>query len=190
MTLLLAGLIVFLGVHSVSIVGLNFRDRMVAKMGEGPWKGLFGVISLLALVLIVKGYAMARVEPTVLYLVPAWLQHVSVLLMLLVFPLLFAAYFPGRIKTTLQHPMLVAVKVWALAHLLANGTLADVLLFGSFLVWAVADRISVKRRAPRPMPELLPKAWNDGVAVVGGLLVYVAFLVWLHPLLIGVAVIG
>jgi uncharacterized membrane protein len=107
-----------------------------------------------------------------------------------VFPLLFAAYLPGRIKTAARHPMLLAVKVWATAHLLANGTLADVLLFGGFLVWAVADRISVKRRSAaeaHDVPAAPPGVANDAIVVVGGLIVYAVFLLWGHRWLIGVS---
>jgi len=116
------------------------------------------------------------------------MRHVAFLLMLPVFPLILAAYLPGRIKAALKHPMLVAVKTWALAHLLANGMLADVLLFGGFLVWAVAARISLGRRPPRPMmmPLPAPSLRNDVIAVVAGLAIYVATLLWLHRALIGV----
>jgi uncharacterized membrane protein len=112
---------------------------------------------------------------------------VALLLMLPVFPLLAAAYLPGRIKAALKHPFLVAVKLWAAAHLLANGTLADVLLFGSFLAWAVADRISLKRRPQRPLPGAPERPMNDLIAVVAGLVLYGVFVTWLHQWLIGVA---
>jgi uncharacterized membrane protein len=115
------------------------------------------------------------------------MRHVAMLLMLPVFPLLFAAYLPGRLKRAAKHPMLLAVKFWALAHLLANGTLADVLLFGGFLVWAVADRISMKHRTQRPLPGAPPSAMNDAIAVVGGIVVYLLFVFWAHAWLIGVA---
>jgi uncharacterized membrane protein len=190
MSLLLIGLVVFLGVHSVSIVAPRWRDAMAARLGEWPWKGLYGAIALVGLVLVVHGYAAARVDPQVLYVPPTWLRHAAVVLMLPVFPLLLAAYLPGRVRTRARHPMVLAVKVWALAHLLANGTLADVALFGGFLAWGVAERISLKRRAPRPVPALPATPANDVVVVVGGVLLYAAFVLWLHPLLIGVAVVG
>jgi len=190
MPLMIAGLIIFLGIHCVSIVAPAWRDAMAARLGEWPWKGIYGVISLVGFVLIVKGYAAARLEPTFVYMPAAWLRHAAFALMLPVFPLLLAAYLPGRIKTRAKHPMVLAVKFWALAHLLANGTLADIILFGSFLAWAVADRISLKRRAPRPVPGLPASAFNDVVVVVGGLLLYVGFAIWLHPLLIGISVMG
>jgi len=192
MLLLIAGLILFLGVHSVAIVDIGWRDRMAARFGEVPWKALYGVIALIGLVLIVNGYADARraVDPIVIYQAPVWLRHVTLLLMLPVFVLLLATYLPGRIQRTTKHPMLLAVKVWALAHLLANGTLADLLLFGSFLAWAVADRISLKRRAPTPVPAAPARGYNDLIALVGGLLLYMLFLFWWHEALFGVAPMG
>lgn len=190
MTWLVLGVLLFLGAHSTSIFADGWRSRVVRRIGEGPWKGLYGLVSLAGFVLIIHGYGAARLDPVWLYVSPAWMRHVTMLLMLPVFPLLLAAYLPGRIRGRLGHPMLAAVKFWALAHLLANGTLADVILFGGFLAWAVADRISLKRRPARPVPALPASGWNDAVAVVGGLGLYVAFAVWLHPLLIGVAVVG
>jgi uncharacterized membrane protein len=146
MTLLILGLVIFLGIHSVAIVAPSWRDAQVVQRGAGAWKGIYSAVSLAGLVLIVVGYGMARQAPVVLYTPPTALRHVALLLMLPVFPLLFAAYLPGRIRAAAKHPMLAAVKFWALAHLLANGTLAAVLLFGAFLAWAVADRIAVGRR--------------------------------------------
>jgi uncharacterized membrane protein len=121
-----------------------------------------------------------------LYTSPAWLQDVTWVLMLPVFPLLLAAYLPGRIQTAMKHPMLAAVKLWATAHLLVNGTLADVLLFGSFLIWAVAVRISVKRRVPTAVPGAPPGRYKDLLAVLLGLALYAAFIWRLHAMLIGV----
>ncbi|HSQ68562.1 MAG TPA: NnrU family protein [Steroidobacteraceae bacterium] len=187
MSLLIAGLVIFLGVHSVSIFAPAWRDSMSARLGEQPWKILYGVASLVGFVLIVKGYGLARQDPVFLYNPPFWMRHVSALLMLPVFPLLLATYFPGRIKAAVKHPMLTATKAWALAHLIANGTLADVLLFGGFLVWAVADRISVGKRPLRPMPGAPVSGLNDLIAVVGGLALYVVFALWLHKSWIGVA---
>jgi uncharacterized membrane protein len=190
MSVLLAGLLIFLGVHSASIVSPSWRDRMAARLGEPVWQGLYGLVALAGLALVVWGYGLARETPIVLYTPPVALRHVALLLMVVVFPLLLAAYLPGRIQTATRHPMLLATKVWALAHLLANGTLADVVLFGAFLAWAVADRISLKRRTPRPVPGAPPGKLNDLVAILGGLGLYVAFLLWLHPLLFGVSPLG
>ena len=123
-----------------------------------------------------------------LYPPPTMLRHVALLLMLPVFPLLLAAYLPGRIQSAAKHPMLLAVKFWAVAHLLANGTLVDVLLFGSFLAWAVLDRIAVKRRAgPRATPGASPSPLNDAKALVGGLAIYGVIVLWAHGWLIGVS---
>jgi uncharacterized membrane protein len=186
MTLLIPGLVIFLGIHSISIVAPGARDRWAAAMGANAWRGVYSLLSLAGFVLLVYGYGLARQAPTVLYVPPLWLRHVAFVLLLPVFPLLFAAYLPGRIKSAVKHPMLVAIKTWALAHLLANGMLADVLLFGGFLAWAVADRISLKKRALRPVAGASPSPWNDAIAIVGGLAVYGITLFWLHRLLIGV----
>jgi uncharacterized membrane protein len=190
MTTLVLGLILFLGVHSVSIVAPAWRDGMHARLGEGPWKGLYSVVALIGFVLIIVGYGWARQDPVVVYLPPTWLRHVALLLLLPVFPLLLAVYLPGRIKSAAKHPMLLATKFWALAHLLANGTLADVLLFGGFLAWAVADRISFKHRTQRPLPGAPPSPVNDLIAVVGGLAIYVVFMLWAHVWLFSVSPVG
>ena len=187
MSWLVLGLVVFLGVHSVSIVAPAWRDGMVERLGEAPWKGLYTLASLAGFVLIVIGYGAARADPVLLYTPPTWLRHLALLLLVPVFPLLLAAYLPGRIKTAAKHPMLLATKLWAFAHLLANGSLADVLLFGGFLAWAVADRISLKRRTPRPVPGAPPSDANDAIVVIAGLALYGLFVVWAHGALIGVA---
>jgi uncharacterized membrane protein len=190
MLVLIAGLVVFLGIHSVSIVAPAWRSGTLRRLGEGPWKGLYSVAAGVGLVLVIVGYGWARRSPVVLYTPPAGLRHLALLVMLPVFPLLFAAYLPGRIKAAAKHPMLLAVKLWAVAHLLANGTLADVLLFGGFLVWAIADRISDKRRSPgdpHAVPAAPPRPANDAIALVGGLAVYVLFLFWAHRWLMGVS---
>jgi uncharacterized membrane protein len=190
MTWLILGLVIFLGVHSVSIVAPAARERWLAQMGEGGWKGLYSLLSFVGLALIIWGYGQARLDPVQLYTPPTALRHLSALLMLPVFPLLLAPYLPGRIKTLTRHPMLVATKLWALAHLLANGTLADVLLFGGFLAWAVADRISVKRRERaglvRTVPGLPASGLNDVIAIVAGLGLYLLFVFWAHAWLFGV----
>jgi len=190
MLVLVAGLVIFLGIHSVSIVAGDWRAATIARVGERPWKGVYSLASAVGLALIVVGYGLARRDPVVLYVPPAGLRHLALVLMLPVFPLLFAAYLPGRIRAIAKHPFLLAVKLWALAHLLANGMLADVLLFGGFLAWAVADRISVKRR-PAAQTHEVPAApatsANDAIALIGGLAVYVVFLMWAHRWIIGVS---
>lgn len=193
MLVLVVGLVVFLGVHSVSIVAPGWRAATVARLGERPWKGLYSIASAVGLALIVVGYGMARRDPVVLYTPPTALRHIALVVMLPVFPLLFAAYLPGRIRAAAKHPFLLAVKLWAFAHLLANGTLADVLLFGAFLAWAVADRISVKRRPAaqtHEVPAAAPSAANDAISLVGGLVVYAVLILWAHRWIIGVSPLG
>jgi len=190
MTTLILGLLIFLGAHSISIANDPWRNRMQARLGEVGWKGLYSVISIIGFVLIVQGYGAARLDPVVIYSPPTALRHVAMLLLVPVFPLLLSTYLPGRIKSAVKHPMLVATKLWAFAHLLANSNLADVLLFGGFLAWAVADRISLKRRNPRPLHTAPAGKLNDVIAVVGGLALYVGFVMWLHVWLIGVSPIG
>ena len=185
---LVAGLVIFLGVHSIRIVAPGWRDQMVARLGVGGWKALHSIASLAGFVLIVGGYAAARLEPIALYHPPFWLRHVMMLLMLPVFVLLVAAYLPGRIKAAVKHPMLTATKAWALSHLLVNGMLADVLLFGGFLAWAVIDRISAGKRPQPAAPATPPSIVYDVIAVVVGLVLYAAFAFWAHPRWIGVPV--
>src|SRR5512139_1617412 len=162
---LVTGLVIFLGVHSTRIFAPAWRERTIARLGAGPWKGVYSIASLAGFVLIVGGYAAARAapDPVVLYQPPFWLRHVAMLVMLPVFPLLLSAYLPGRIKAAVKHPMLAATKAWALAHLLANGMLADLLLFGGFLLWAVVDRISVGRR-PAAATVVAGPVRNDVIA--------------------------
>jgi uncharacterized membrane protein len=186
MTLLVIGLVLFFGIHSLVIVAPGARELVLQALGRHGWRGLHSLVSLAGFVLIIVGYGQARLSPEVLYTPPSWMRHVTFTLLLPVFPLLIAAYLPGRIKAALKHPMLVAVKLWALAHLLSNGTLADVLLFGGFLAWAVADRISLKRRPPVLQSTMTPRVRNDVIAVVAGLALYMATLFWLHRLVIGV----
>jgi uncharacterized membrane protein len=190
MGVLVAGLLIFFAVHSVSIFNEPWRDSMVAKLGEWRWKGVYSLLAIIGFVLIVWGYSLARIDPVILYSPPTWLRHVSMLILVPAFPLLLASYLPGRIQAITRHPMLVATKLWALAHLLANGMLADVILFGSFLVWAVIDRISMKRRTQRSIPGLPPSKVNDSIAVLLGLVLYAAFVLWLHARLIGVSLLA
>jgi len=187
MGIFLVGLIVFLGVHSVALVAPAWRDAQVVRLGEGPWKGLYSGLAAVGLGLLIYGYGLARRSPVVLYTPPRALHDLALLLMVAFFPLFIAAYLPGRIQRATKHPMLLSVKIWATAHLLANGTLADVLLFGAFLAWAVLDRISLKRRPARAVPGAPPKPWNDAIAVVAGLALYAFFLFRGHRWLIGVS---
>jgi uncharacterized membrane protein len=187
MSYLIIGLVLFLGVHSVAIVASDWRDAALARMGEAAWKGLYAAISIAGFVLLVWGYGQARQSPTLLYAPPVWTHYLTTVLMLPVFSLLLAAYLPGRIKIAVKHPMLAAVKLWAVAHLIANGTLADVLLFGGFLIWAVADRISMKHRPVRAIRTAPPSGYNDLIAVVAGLALYAVFILSLHARLFGVS---
>ncbi len=190
MGILIIGLVVFFAIHSVAIVTPSWRDRMVDRIGEWPWKGLYSVVALAGFVLIVWGYGLAKQIPYMVYLPPVWLRHGSLILLVFVFPLMLAAYFPGRIKAVTKHPMLAATKIWAFGHLLSNGGLADVVLFGSFLIWAVADRISLKRREQSPAFTAPQSKFNDAIAIVGGLLLWVVFVLWLHHWLFGVSPFG
>lgn len=188
MGVLVLGLVIFFAIHSISIVNRDLRNRLQDRLGEGPWKGLYSLVSLVGLALIIWGYGLARAEPVVVYVPPLWLRHVAMILLLPIFPLLIAANLPSRTAVAARHPMLLATKLWALAHLLVNGMLADVLLFGAFLVWAIADRIAVKRRVPAPAAPTAPASLkNDVIVVVAGLAIYVLFVLWAHAWLFGVA---
>jgi len=182
---LVVGLVLFFGMHSASIVALPLRDRLAAKSELG-WKAAYAAVSLIGIVLVARGYADLRQAPTLLYVSPVWLRHVAAVCLLPIFVLLLAPYFPGRIKRVTRHPQLVAVMLWAAAHLLVNGTLADVLLFGSFLVWAVADLISMKNRPVRRVSVVPESAANDIALVVVGLVLYAAMIFWLHEVAFGV----
>ena len=188
MTLLVLGLVVFLGAHSVRIVADGWRAARIASWGERPWKAAFAVVSLIGFVLIVYGYGQARQATPLLYTPPVWSRHVAAVLVLIAFVLIAAAYVKGtRIKARVGHPMVLGVKVWAFAHLLANGTLADVVLFGAFLVWAVLDFIASRRRdraAGIVYPAGQPS--RDVVAVVAGVVAWAVFAFMLHGPLIGV----
>jgi uncharacterized membrane protein len=185
---LIAGLALFLGVHSVSIVSYRWRDAMAARLGSGAWKALYSLTSAVGLALIVYGFGRAREAPFVLYVAPAWVRDTMIMVMPLVFPIAFAAYLPGLISAVLKHPLLVAVKLWATLHLLVNGSVADVVLFGSVLAWAVVDRISLKRRPPRPVPTAPPWKWNDAIAIVLGFAVYVVLVAGGHQWLTGLPI--
>ena len=187
MALLIVGLVLFLGVHSVSIVAPTLRARTIQRLGDGAWKGLYGLVSLIGFVLICYGFGLARPTAAALYAPPTWARHAALIVMLPVFPLLMAAYLPGRIKRAAKHPMLAAIKLWAFAHLLANGSLADVLLFGGFLGWAVMDRISLKRRPAQALRTAPPHPRNDVIAVVLGLAIYALMITWAHLKLFGVS---
>lgn len=190
MILLIAGLILFLGFHSLPI-RQPLRNRVERSMGSVAYRIVFSIVSLVGLVMIAEGYEAWRYGGApILYVPPAWLSHISLLLMLLAFISLAAAYAPGHIRQALKHPMLVAVKLWAVAHLIANGNAAAVTLFGAFLAWAVADRISVKKRERAGLlaPRAFEPRWQADAAAVGlGVFVYALFVWKVHLWLIGVS---
>ena len=186
MALLVVGIIVFLGIHILpTIPGL--REALVGRLGETGYKVFFSLLSIAGFVLLVYGFAHAPLISV--WSPPAWTRWVAIVLMLPAFIFLVAAYVPGQIKAKLKHPFLVAIKTWALAHLIANGDLASIVLFGSFLAYAVYDRITLKRRQPTSLIGVPGTGGprNDLIAILLGVVLYVLFLVWLHPLLIGTA---
>lgn len=183
------GLIIFLGIHSVRIVAPHVRERFVGAYGEKVWKAGYAVVSLLAIIWMISGYTAAKAGLGFVWAPPVWTRHIAVLLMLPALIALVAAYVPSKLKARLKHPMLVSIKIWALAHLLANGLGVHLVLFGAFLAWAVIDRISVKRRGtPNPVA---PSGWTgDIIAVVVGTILWLVLLLWAHQWLFGVAPIG
>lgn len=192
MTVLIAGLIIFLGVHAIRIVADGWRSRQLARLGEPAWKGLYSVLSLAGLALIIWGYGMARQQPVVLWVPPVGMRHLAALLTLAAFVLLAAAYVPrNAVKARLHHPMVLGVKTWALAHLLANGNLADVILFGSFLAWAVMSFIAARKR-DRAAGTAYPAGTTGGTVatLAAGSVAWLAFAFWLHAWLIGVRPFG
>jgi uncharacterized membrane protein len=181
------GLTLFLGVHSTRVFAEGWRAATIARIGEGPWKGIYTVLSIAGFVLLVWGYGQAR-QQVPLWDPPAFMRHVTALLMLPVFILFVAAYVPRNgIKAKLHHPQVLSVKLWALAHLLSNGNLADVLLFGGFLAWAILSFTAARKR-DRAAGKVYPAGTMQGtvVCVVVGLAIYAAFVFGLHTWLIGV----
>jgi uncharacterized membrane protein len=187
LTIMIAGLALFLGAH-VFVTRREQRAQAIARWGEGRYKLVFSLVSALGLALIVYGFARYRATGWVdVWHPPSWTRHVAVALTLPAIVLVVAAYVPGHIKRALKHPMLVGVKLWALAHLIANGDLGSIILFGSILAWAVYDRISLKRRTDPGAPPIPTGGWrNDAIAVVAGVLVYLALGFVFHPIIIGV----
>jgi len=185
---LILGLVIFLGVHSVRVVGDGWRAAQIARLGEPLWKGVYSLAAAVGLALIIWGYHLMQAHPLVLWTPPSWLRYLGALLTVPAFVLLAAAYVSGnRIKAAVGHPMVAGVKLWAFAHLLANGTLAALLLFGAFLAWAVADFASARRR-DRAAGTRYPvgSAPRDVVVVMVGSLAWALFAFLLHGWLIGV----
>lgn len=188
MIYLVAGLILFLGTHSVRIFADDWRTAQVVRLGAQKWKGLYSLASLAGFVLLVWGYGQARLDPVILWSPPVWTRHLASLLVLPAFVLVAAGNMRGtRIKAAVGHPMVLGTKLWAFAHLLANGALADVVLFGAFLAWAIADYASARKR-DRAAGTVYPPGTlaRDALAVVIGVAAWVAFGFWLHGPLIGV----
>lgn len=188
MAILILGLLIFLGVHSVRIVAEPWRTQMRARLGEQRWKSVYSLISLAGFALLIWGYGLARQAPVVLWVPPVGTRHMAALLTLASFVFLAAAKVPNNgIKARVHHPMLIGVKIWALAHLLANGNLADVVLFGAFLVWAIMDFKAAKQR-DRVNGAVYPAGTGKAtaIAVAAGVMGWAVFAFWLHGLLIGV----
>lgn len=193
MLVLVIGLVVFFAIHLVPS-NVTLREGLIARFGLTGYKAIFGIVSLAGFVLIVIGFAKLQMHPSKnpqLWVPPLWTRHLAAALMLPAIIALVAAYIPSRIHTALKHPMLVAIKIWALAHLLANGDLAALVLFGSFLAFAVYDRVSVKKRhALGPIGAKTGPWYNDLIVLGVGTALYLVILLWAHQLIIGVSPLG
>jgi uncharacterized membrane protein len=192
MIVMVLGLVLFLGAHSTRVFADDWRAAQIAARGEGLWKGVYSLLSLAGLVLIVHGYGLTRTAPVELWNPPLWTRHLASLLTLAAFVLLAAAYVPRtRIKAAVAHPMVLGVKVWAFAHLLSNGRLADVVLFGAFLAWAIVLYAASRRRDRRTGARYYTGPISrDAIAIVLGVGAWAAFAFWLHGALIGVRPFG
>ena len=192
MMYLIAGLVLFLGVHSTRVFANDWRRQTLARIGEKPFKGVYALLSLAGFALLLWGYGQARLQGVMLWNPPTATRHIAALLMLLSFVLLAATYVPGnQIKAKLHHPMVLGTKVWALAHLLANGSLANTVLFGSFLLWSVV-LFAASRKRDRREQVAYPAgtAAMTVVTVAAGIAAWAVFAFWLHRVLIGVSPFG
>jgi uncharacterized membrane protein len=191
LAVLILGLAIFLGVHVLTSLRAQ-RAGLIQRLGEGPYKALYSLVAAIGFVLIIVGFGRYRATGWIdVWYPPLWTRHVAVVLVWPAFICVTAAYIRGDIARVLKHPMLVGVKLWALAHLIANGDLGSIILFGSVLAWAVYDRISLKRRTdPGAPPIPYGGRRNDIIAVVVGTIIYLAFGLVFHPLWIGVPVFG
>jgi uncharacterized membrane protein len=192
MFVMIAGLVLFLGTHSVRIFAEGWRAGQIAARGENVWKGIYSAIALAGFVLIVWGYGLARQAPVPVWDPPLWLGHVALLLNAVAFFLIAQTHGPiGPLKARLGHPMVLAVKVWAIAHLISNGTLADIVLFGSFLAWAVADFSAARRRDREAGTVRVAGPWRDDlIPGAVGIILWAVFVWGLHEWLIGVSPLG
>ncbi len=187
MLVMILGLVIFLGAHSVRIFAEDWRSEQIRRLGEMRWKALFSVVSIVGLALAIWGFGRMRLDPIWVWFPPVGLRHAVALLMIPAFILLVAAYVPNNhIKAKLGHPMVLAVKVWALSHLLANGRLGDIIFFGAFLLWAVLDFRAARRR--QPAPAVTPRPVGTAITVVGGVIAYYLFAFHLHLWVTGVPV--
>jgi uncharacterized membrane protein len=194
LAILVAGLTLFIGAHSV-VTLRGPRGALMNRLGNGPYMLLFSVVSVIGVLLIAWGFSLYRQTGWVeLWSPPAFMRHITIALMLPAVILVIAAYLPGHIKAKAKHPMLAGVKLWALAHLLSNGDLGSIILFGSFLAWAVYDRIAVKKREQAGEVnniQIVDGSWtNDAIAVGLGVFVFFALGYTFHPAIIGVPVFG
>lgn len=193
MLLLVIGLVLLLGVHSIRMFAPEWRNSFINERGELTYKGFYSVVSLVGIVLLVVGYGQTRTAPQYVWFPPTAMAHIASLLMLFAFVLLAAAYVPGnRIKAAVGHPMVLATKVWAVAHLLSNGRLGDIILFGAFLVWAVVNYVR-SRKADRVNGVVYSSARSiakDSIVVVAGVGAWIVFALWAHSWVIGVSPFG
>jgi len=191
LAVLIIGLALFIAGH-VFVTRRKARAAVIARIGEMPYKALFSLVAIAGIVLIVWGFAHYRTEGYIqVWTPPLWMRHITVALVWPAIIFVTAAYIPGDIKRTLKHPMLVGVKLWAFAHLLSNGDLGGITLFGSLLAWAVFDRITLKRRDDPGAPPIPVRGRrNDIIAIVVGTILYLLLGLWFHPLIIGIPVFG
>jgi len=189
LAIMVLGLIAFIGTH-VFVTRRDARAQLIARVGEIPYKIGFSIVSTIGVLLIAYGFGLYRATGWInVWYPPVWTRHLAVLLVWPAIIMVVAAYIPGNIKRVLKHPMLAGVKLWAVAHLIANGDLGSIILFGSILAWAVYDRITLKRRTDAGGPAIPVGGWpRDVAAVIVGTLVYLALAFWFHPAIIGVPV--
>jgi len=189
--LMIAGLVLFIGAHVFTTMR-GQRAALIARVGEGAYKGVYSLLSIVGVVLIAWGFARYRAAGYIaVWDPPGWTRHVTVLLVWPAIIMFYAAYSPGRIKAVLKHPMLVGTKLWALAHLISNGDLGSIILFGSILAWAVYDRITLKRRTDAGGPPIpVGGTKQDIIAVVGGTIIYLLLGFLFHPYVVGVPAFG
>ena len=190
MALLVFSIVLFLVLHSLRIFAPQWRERTIKRMGVHAWRGVYSLLSIASLVLLIYAFSASRSVTPMLYTPPMFTTHITLTLMLIAMILLMASILPaGKIAVWVKHPMVTSVKVWAFAHLLSNGELNSVLLFGGFLIWAVLVRISAKRRtrAGEKVVRDFVSTQYDIASVIGGIALYAVILLYLHQMLIGVS---